>query len=66
MTDKIKKKRKLLDLVKNRKIKEKKKKIHNQRPPCHFIIYGKHLVYFRLLKHFLDTPFVKTVRCIGF
>ena len=39
--------------------KEKKKTF--MRSPCHFIIYGKHAVYFEFLKRFIDIPFVKTV-----
>ena len=38
----------------------------DERPPCHVIINGKHAIYFLFLKHFLDIPFVKTVRCIRF
>ena len=40
-------------------MKEKNKKVQNQRPPCHFIKYGKQVVYFEFLKHLIDIPFVK-------
>ena len=33
---------------------------------CHFIINGKHAIYFLFLKHFIDIAFVETVRCKSF
>ena len=29
--------------------------------PCHFVIYGKHAIYFTSLKSFIDIVFVKTI-----
>ena len=51
---------------KKKKEKETNKKIHDRRPPCHFIMYGKHAVYFEFLKRFIDIPFVKTIQRISF
>ena len=49
-------------------MKEQKKINHDERPPCHFITYGKYAVtygkyavYFEFLKCFIDIPLVKTV-----
>ena len=33
---------------------------------CHFIVYGKHAVYFELLKCFIDIPLIKIVWRIRF
>ena len=45
---------------------KKRKRIPDQRPPCHFIIYGKHVVNFEFLKRFIEIPFIKTEWSLGF
>ena len=72
MKEKEKKKEKETNKQTNKKQQQQQQQKTKQenymiKDPLVTLLYmEKHAVYFEFLKRFIDIPFVKTVRCIGF